>query len=261
MSVTWNLTDAELVVAWERLFDERLPSPLCALLSEHYADDYRRMADRTWNELWERHDGSLQDALGRVAHADVRVLAHSVDPADAENSAARVRALGARQGAVAVLIRQLPGETMWHSGGFVITMGTAERLAGAIVGTLPDCAPGRLPDTPMVSSPDNSDTDHWYGRSEVHENYTELQRRSDAWLQLPIRVLGVIETFQGSSIFGPRGITRHRIFWRDLVDDGRYAIGDTATPVAVAADPHRLAAMIGSDIAKVLQTVEDERSA
>ncbi|WP_019929543.1 ESX secretion-associated protein EspG [Nocardia sp. BMG111209] len=261
MSVTWNLTDAELVVAWERLFEERLPSPLCALLDEHYAEDYRRLADRTWNTMWERHDGSLQDALGRVARADVRVLARSVDPADAENSVARARVLGARQGPVAVLIRQLPGKTMWHSGGFVITMGTSDRLAGAIVGALPGCEPGRLPDTPMVNAPDRSDTDHWYGRSEVLDSYVELQRRSDAWLRLPMRVLGVIETFQGSSIFGPRGITRHRIFWRDLVDDGRYAIADTTTPVAVAADPHRLAAMIGADIAKVLQTLEDERSA
>jgi hypothetical protein len=261
VSVTWNLTDAELVVAWERLFDERLPSPLCALLREHYADDYRRMADRTWDGLWERHDGSLQDALGRVARADVRVLVRSVDPADAENSAARVRVLGARQDSVAVLIRQLPGETMWHSGGFVITMGSSDRLAGAVVGALPQCAPGRLPDTPMVSAPDRSDTDHWYGRSEVHDNYLEVQRRSDAWLRQPMRILGVIETFQGSSIFGPRGITRHRIFWRDLVDDGRYAIADTATPIAVAADPHRLVAMIGDDIAKVLQTLEDEHNA
>ncbi|MCX4093072.1 ESX secretion-associated protein EspG [Nocardia sp. alder85J] len=261
MSVTWNLTDAELVVAWERLFEERLPAPLCALMREHYADEYRRMADRTWDAMWERHDGSLQDALGRVAHADVRVLTHSVDPADQENSAARVRVLGARQGAVAVLIRQLPGETMWHSSGFVITMGPAERLAGAVVGALPPRAPGRLPDTPLVSSPDRSDTDHWYGRSEVLDDYVELERRSTAWLNLPIEVLGVVETFQGSSIFGPRGITKHRIFWRDLVEDGRYAIADTATPVAVAADPHRLAAMIGADIAKVLQTVEDERSA
>jgi hypothetical protein len=261
VTVTWDLTDAELVVAWDKLFTERLPSPLCALLPVHYADELHRSAARTWAGLQDRYDGSLHDALGRVARADVRVVAHAVDPQHPEDSEARVRVLGAQQGSVGVLIQQLPGESMWHSGGFVITMGDAERLAGAVVGALPARDPGRLPDTPMVKAPDRSDIDHWYGQSEVHDSYPELERRSTAFLNYPVRVLGSIETSQGSSVFGPRGITTRRIYWRDLVDDGRYAIPDNARPVAVGVDPHRLAALIATDIATVRQTLEDERRA
>jgi hypothetical protein len=261
VTVTWDLTDAELVVAWDKLFTERLPSPLCALLPVHYADELHRSAARTWAGLQDRYDGSLHDALGRVARADVRVVAHAVDPQHPEDSEARVRVLGAQQGSVGVLIQQLPGESMWHSGGFVITMGDAERLAGAVVGALPARDPGRLPDTPMVKAPDRSDIDHWYGQSEVHDSYPELERRSTAFLNYPVRVLGSIETSQGSSVFGPRGITTRRIYWRDLVDDGRYAIPDNTRPVAVGVDPHRLAALIATDIATVRQTLEDERRA
>ncbi|WP_067667033.1 ESX secretion-associated protein EspG [Nocardia miyunensis] len=261
MTLTWNLTAAELVIAWDRLFAERLPSPLCALLPVHYADEYARLSTRTWVDMRDRYDGSLHDALGRVARADVRVVAHGVDPEHPEDSMARVRVLGARQGPTAVLIRQLPGESMWHSGGFTITMGEAERLAGAIVGAMPACDPGRLPDTPMVASPDHSDTDHWYGRSQVHDSYPDLERRAGAFLNSPVRVLGSIEISQGRSIFGPRGIRTRRIYWRDLVDDGRYVIPDTPDPVAVGADPYRLRALIATDIATVLQTLEDERRA
>ena len=259
MTITWNLTDAELVVGWDTLFAERLPSPLCALLPQHYAEERTREAVRIWADLQDRYDGSLHDALARVARADVRVVAHAVDPLHPEDSEARVRVLGARQGSVGVLIRQLPGESMWHSGGFVITMGDAERLAGAVAGALPMRDPGRLPNTPMVKPPDLSDTDHWYGRSEIYDSYPELEQRSTAFLSHPVSALGSIETSQGTSVFGPRGITTRRIYWRDLVDDGRYAIPDTADPVAVGADPHRMAALIAADIAAVLQTLEDER--
>ncbi|MQY22490.1 ESX secretion-associated protein EspG [Nocardia macrotermitis] len=261
MAVTWNLSAAELVVAWDRLFAERLPSPLCALLPVHYADEYARLSSRTWVDMQDRYDGTLYDALGRVARAEVRVVAHAVDPRRPEDSTARVRVVGARQGAAAVLIRQLPGESMWHSGGFVVTMGDAGRLAGGMVGALPMCEPGRLPDIPMVQSQDRSDTDHWYGQSAVFDNYRELEARSVAFVEHPVRMLGSIETSQGSSIFGPRGILTRRIYWRDLVDDGRYVIPDTPDPVAVGADQRRVAQLIATDIAVVLETLEDEHRA
>ncbi|MBU3066506.1 ESX secretion-associated protein EspG [Nocardia sp. NEAU-G5] len=259
MSITWNLTDAELVVAWDKLFGDRLPAPLCALLRVHYTDEYDHLAAATWDGLQARYDGSLQDALQRVARPDVQVIAHAVDPRNPEDSGARVRVLGARQGPVAVLIRQIPGESMWYSGGFVITMGAAERLAGAVVGTLPARDAGRLPDIPMVSSPECGDTDHWHGQSPVYDSYVELERRTTDWLHRPVDVLGVIETSQGSSAFGPHGPATRRIYWRDLAGDGRYAVVDTARPVVVGVDRPRLAALIATDIAATLQTVEDQR--
>lgn len=260
MSVTWTLTDAELVVAWQKLFTDTLPSPLCATLGVQYADEYLRLVAQTWQSILDRYDGALHHALGQVAAADVRVVAQAVDPSDPENAAARVRIVGAQQGSTAVLIRQLPGESMWHSGGFVITRGHCDRLAAAVAGALPPREPGRLPDIPLVPAPDDSDTDHWYGQSEVFDEYPQLQQRATDWLDSPVDVLGSIETSQGSSVFGPRGIHTRRIYWRDLTGNGRYAVADTAHPVAASVDRRRLAAMIAADIAATLPTVEDERN-
>ncbi|MEU6833574.1 ESX secretion-associated protein EspG [Nocardia beijingensis] len=258
MSRTWQLTDTELIALWDKLFQDRLPLPLFALNRGDNTRDWARLAAAALAGLDETADGALHDALTRVAHADIRVTAVAFDPRDCGDPAGRLRLVGARQGDVAVLIRQLPGETRWHSGGYVITSGDADRLAGAVVGALPARAAGRGPDTPLITSPASAEADHHYGRSPVYDNYA-ADRASAAWLRRPAERLGVIETRMGSSIFGPRGITPYRIEWRDLVDDGRYAVAETAGPVATAVDRTALASMIAADIATVSQTMEDER--
>ncbi|WP_194837766.1 ESX secretion-associated protein EspG [Nocardia sp. XZ_19_369] len=261
MSRTWRLTDVELIDLWDSMFQDRLPAPLFALYRGESAEDWARLRAEARARTADIDDGALHDALIRVARADVLVSAKGFDPRHQDRPDALVRVLGARQGAVATLISQLPGESIWHSGGYVITAGAADRLAGAIAGALPERAAGRLPDTPLVTAPNDGATDHYYGRSKVQESYADVDRRSAEWLGKQAEFLGVIETRLGSSIFGPRGITRYRIEWHDLVDDGRYAVTDTAGPVATPADRPRLATMINAHITTVLQTLEDERRA
>jgi hypothetical protein len=260
MSVSWTLTDVELIVLWDRLFRDRLPHPLFALQRGGNLDGWERLATEAWEGLRTRDDGALNDALSRVAQADVRVRAHLTDPRDQQDPVTRVRVLGARQGASAVLIRQQPGETVWHSGGFVITMGDAERLAGAVVGALPQCPAAEGPDIPLVTR-DRGHTEYHHGRSLAGADYLDADRRSAAWLEHPVALAGSIETAQGSSIYGSRGITTYRIGLRDLIGVGRYAVPETYDPIAVPVDRHRLAALIAADIAKVVQTLEDERCA
>lgn len=259
MSRRWELTDVALIDLWDTLFHDRLPAPLFALYRGENAEGWARL--RAEARAARADDGDLRDALARVAHADALVSAHGLDPRRPGSPDGLIRVIGARQGAVATLISQLPGESHWHSGGYVITSGHADRLAGAVVGALPDRGAGRLPDTPLVTVPGGDDADHYYGRSQVQESYTDLDRRSAEWLDLPAESTGAIEIRLGSSIFGPRGITRYRITWRDLVDDGRYAVTAGAPPVATAVDRPRLAAMITTHITTVLQTLEDERRA
>ncbi|PXX61700.1 ESAT-6 protein secretion system EspG family protein [Nocardia tenerifensis] len=261
MSRTWRLTDVELIDLWDSMFQDRLPTPLFALYRGADADEWARLRAEAGAGLADADDGELRGALTRVARADVVVSAKGFDPRHQDRADGVVRVLGGRQGSAATLISQLPGETAWHSGGYVVTTGAADRLAGAVAGALPERAAGRLPDTPLVPAPGDGDTDHYYGRSKVQESYSDLDRRSAEWLGKPAEYLGVIETRLGSSIFGPRGITRYRIEWRDLVDDGRYAVAETAVPVATAVDRPRLATMISAHIATVLQTLEDERRA
>lgn len=256
---TWTLTDVELIVLWHRLFTDRLPQPLFALSRGADGAEWEQLAAEARNGLRAKEDGVLHDALDRVARADIQVAVYAFDPRNPEDPRAAVRILGAQQGSMATMIRQLPGETRWHSSGFGITLTAAQGLAGLLTAALPVCAAGRLPDTPLVLVPDGGDTDHQYGRSLVYDSDLDAERRSAAWLDHPAERDGMIETSLGSSIFGPRGVTAHRISWRDLVGDGRYAIADAGAPVATAVDNRRLAAMITADITKVSQTLEDER--
>ncbi|MFI9504698.1 ESX secretion-associated protein EspG [Nocardia sp. NPDC052566] len=261
MSRTWRLTDVQLIDLWDSMFQDRLPAPLFALYRGENAEEWARLRAEARAGMADEDEGGLRAALTRVAHADVLVSAKGFDPRRQDRPDGLVRVLGARQGAAATLIGQMPGESVWHSGGYVITAGHADRLAGAIAGALPDRAAGRLPDTPLVTAPGEEGADYYYGRSKVQESYSDVDRRSAEWLAMRAEFLGVIEIRLGSSIFGPRGITRHCIEWRDLVDDGRYAVTETAGLVATAVDRPRLATMIAAHITTVLQTLEDERRA
>jgi hypothetical protein len=261
MSTVWELTDVELVGLWEKLFGERVPRPLIATARIRFADEFARAKRAAVEGVRGRYDdGLLDDVLTRVARADVRVVVHSADPRNPDDPRGRMRLLAARQGPVGVVIRQIPGETIWHSEGFVVTAGAGDALGRAVAASMPPSPAGRLPDVVVVPEREG-DVDRHYGRAKVYDNYRELERRSDDWLRRPMSAYGIVETVQGRSIFGPRGITRRRIFWRDLIDDGRYAIRDLADHVAVGVDAPGLASMIDVDIAKALQTLEDERHA
>lgn len=259
MSHTWRLSDVALLDLWERRFRDCLPAPLFALARGDDAAQWLRLRAEARAEVGT--DGALLAALDRVASADVVVSALAVDPRSGADPVTPVRLLAGRQGGTATIIRQLPGESVWHSAGFEIVTGDARRLAGAVVAALPDIAPGRERDIALVTAPTEAETDHHFGRSRVRADAADAERRSRDWLRRPAQALGEIETRLGSSLFGPRGIVRHRVGWRDVVGDGRYAVTGSSPPVASAADRTRLAALVAVDIATVDQTLEDERRA
>lgn len=55
-------------------------------------------------------------------------------------------------------------------------------------------------------------------------------------------------------------MTKHKLQWRDLVEDGRNVIDDDQhPPVTIAADRRRPGLMINVKVAEVVHAIEDER--
>ncbi|WP_308166834.1 ESX secretion-associated protein EspG [Nocardia albiluteola] len=141
----------------------------------------------------------------------------------------------------------------------------AVRLADVVAAELPECPRGgrgnlELP-TPTPDHATEPDMDYSYGRSRIDFNQLEDSptRRAQEFLAAPAHSTGIIEIEQGASAFGPQGITRRRLEWRDLDDDGRYIIDGRHPPIATAADATRVKDLINVEIAVVIHAIRDER--
>lgn len=83
--------------------------------------------------------------------------------------------------------------------------------------------------------------------------------RCAAFLRAPRVRAGIIEVTPGSSVYGPRGIARRGLGWRDLAGDGRYVFPLRRNTLAEGVDSTRLAAAIETEVAGVIQMIKDER--
>jgi len=256
----WELSDLEFVGHWEDRGEAALPLPLVARSRIPLLGDYQHAKRRALAELRERVDGRFFEMLDTLARPDIRIVVHGWDGQEPVNPAGSIRLLGVREGERGYLVKQLPGETPYHAAGFRIIECAATALADLVVAELPKADAGMWPDTVVQAGGDDGDIDHFYGRSSVHDDFDEIERKSVAFLRTPMSVAMTIDIIQGTSIFGPRGITGHLLAVRDHVDDGRYVIVDGANPtIAVGADAKRLKTMINAEIAKVVRAIKDER--
>ncbi|WP_406265593.1 ESX secretion-associated protein EspG [Nocardia sp. NBC_00881] len=260
MSRTWSFTDLEFVVLWERLEEDFLPHPLMFTSRIRLHDDLAREKAQIWDRLRSTVDGSLGDALAAIARPDVRLAVQGRNGKDLDDPAGSIRILATRSGDSGYVVKQRPGETIRHSAGFTITECSAVRLADAVVAELPDIGPGKLADITLVPERSADDMDYSYGRSRVEQATFEnsVGQRSQRFLESSLSVIGAIEIIQGRSRFGPRGVTRHVLQWRDVEGDGRYVIAVQNPLAAVAADRKRLTAMINTKIAEVVRVIKDE---
>ncbi|MFC9995472.1 ESX secretion-associated protein EspG [Nocardia sp. NPDC127526] len=269
MGRTWSFGDVELVALWTA--DKRresLPHPLTFLSNTPMLDDY----ERELSDIRERMRDVMDDGFGAVldvlARPDVRIRVEGFDGRDPDDPRARVRLYAALTAKHCYLIRQRPGATIWHSGGYVITEHEAPSLSRAVCAELPEMPAGRMDPVLMLHAIDdelpgvaNQDMDYSGGRSAVSVDAQDsVEDREAAFMRAPATYLGTIEIAQGHSIYGPRGITSRWVAWRDLEDDGRYAIAVTARPLAVPVDRTRMIAMIDSAIADVLESADRESS-
>ncbi|MEV6273920.1 ESX secretion-associated protein EspG [Nocardia sp. NPDC051832] len=259
MTSRWELSDLEFVALWEPFRAGTVPRPFQFTSRIPDYDDYQRekeaIRDRMRNTLGQELGGALEAA----ACPDIRVVVAGYDGADPKDPKAQVRLLAVRRGGLGYVLVQLPGETQWHSGGYIIAEHDALVLAMAVAEALPDKSAGRL--GRLVLPRQGDDMDHSYQRSVAHELTHDPDRdRAVEFRRSQICGQGSIEISQGSSRFGPRGIVRRVLSWRDLDRDGRYAVTAANPPVAIGAGAERLAGLINAEIAEVVLAIKDERS-
>ncbi|MBF6130710.1 ESX secretion-associated protein EspG [Nocardia brasiliensis] len=261
MRRTWNFSDIEFVVLWEEMRDRVLPRPFVFTSRIPYRDDYLREKLRVRERLRHELGHSCDDFLESVAHPDIRIIVNGRSGRDPDDPEERVRVLGVRRGEAAYVMRQLPGETVWHSGGFTAVEQGALSLADAVVAALPKADPGELGEVVLASHvAARDDMDYSFGRSYVEDRSDEwIRPRSHAFLGADTQRIGEIEISQGSSKFGPRGITRRTFRWRDLANDGRYLITTETPPVAKSVDAKQAAGMINGAIADIVRAIKEER--
>ncbi|NNH71884.1 ESX secretion-associated protein EspG [Nocardia uniformis] len=261
MTRSWQFEDLEFVVLWEQLAKDFLPEPFVFLSKTPLYYDYLREKRETAERLSGMRDGYFADVLKFVVNPDIRIVVNGWDGRDRERADGRIRMLAARKGGRGFLITQLPGETHSHGGGFTVSECDPLALPDVVVGALPTAEAGALGEIPLTAPAATCDEiDYDYGRSPVGVVSEErVGALSTRFLRTTPQVMGTIDVIQGESLFGPRGISRHRLEWRDLPDSGRYAIGHAAPWKAVSVDSARLISMINVRIADVIRVIKAER--
>ncbi|MGO4615052.1 ESX secretion-associated protein EspG [Nocardia sp. 2YAB30] len=244
MRRTWELTDLEFAAAWAATGEEQLPQPLLYTSRTELLEDSERELRQAATQARTNHGAALDPVLAALGRPDIRVVVHGRSPADPENPKGQIRLHACRLGSTGYLVTQLPGETIWHSGGYTITELDALELAKTVVDALPMVGPGRHRDIVLPEG----DVDH----GDI------IRARARRFLALPAVTTGTITVIQGHSAFGPRGISSRTVRWCDLLDDGRYVITGRP-PAATGADVRRMTAAINNAIAHVVTAIQEER--
>jgi hypothetical protein len=259
MNRTWEFSDAEFVTRWLARNESSLPKPLFALGRYESLDHAIRDRHSIRARIAANPDPSFDGVLDIVARPEIRIVVDGQDYRRADRREGWVRALGVRRGSRGFLLTQRPGETVLHSGGFVVEECEATDLADLVVGVLPDVAAGVGEDIELVGR--RTEMDYRYRQTVINDAYDDsVTDRSAQWLDAKVDTLGNITISQAESAFGPRGRQSHTLTWRDVAGDGRYVIAANQVPaVAMAADSRRVVLAINTCIAEVVKTIRDER--
>ncbi|WP_328393386.1 ESX secretion-associated protein EspG [Nocardia sp. NBC_00416] len=260
MRHTWAFSDLEFVVLWNQLREDFLPRPFVFTSRTPLYGDYLRERREALERLHDTMDPAFEGVLERVARPDIRLIARGLDRRAPGSPEGSIRLLAVRHGDYGYLLKQLPGETIDHSGGFTVTECDPLKLADAIAAELPEDRSGRrshLALHPPIAV--EAGVDHSFGRLSLWDSGDDPAESAVQFLQSAVARFGVIEIGQGTSRFGPRGRVIRRLGWRDLVDDGRYVITDENPPIATGVDSERLTAKINAEITEVVRAIRDER--
>jgi hypothetical protein len=260
MNRQWQFTDVEFVALWEQTRLGPVPDPLVFLSRTPLYDDYRREKEQARTRLSSQLDESFAGVLDALAEPDIRLRVNAWGGHDPHDPDCRIRMLAVRRGSCGYLVDQLGAETIWHSGGYIVTECDAVHVADAVVDALPDTEPGSRPEVELPAGPGGSaELDYDYGQSVCStDGYGTMEQRSYQFLNAPVTRIGRIDILQGRSKYGPRGITPHTVHWRDHADDGRYAIVPGLPPRAVAMHSAGFTTTINAAIAQVVRAIRDE---
>lgn len=250
MMQRWSFSDLEFKVLWEHFSELPLPAPFTYTCRIPLQDDDEREQERIWEQLSGKVDGDLIRAIETVCHPDVFVAARGWCDSDMDNPEKQVRIGGAMAGTRGYALTQLPGKTVWHSGGYTIEECGPCEVATTVVALMPAVAAGRLENIPVPTEPLEPDP----ARLTFDDQYSQAAR-SRRFLQIPATTTGWITVRQGRSEFGQRGILEQTMQWRDLPDDGRYVIAPDAA-VAIATGARRLVGLIDDAIEMMVYRLE-----
>ncbi|MFB8280879.1 ESX secretion-associated protein EspG [Nocardia colli] len=260
MNRTWDFTDLEFAAAWDATQSDLVPEPFVYTSSTKYYDDAREAMRTAWGDVRSRWGREVDDVLAAIAVPDIRLTVRGLDGQDVRNPKKIVRMLAARKGDYAYLIKQKPGRTYWHAGGFTLTEHEVLSLGDTVAAALPKVDAGKQSDFVLVEPRADDELDYSYGRSKIQDFDDGVDTRTQAFNRATSDLDGTIVVQQGYSRFGPRGITSVDIGWRDLADDGRYVVVPGHPTTVVAADTKRLGALINTQIAEVVRAIKDDRA-
>ncbi|NKY54964.1 ESX secretion-associated protein EspG [Nocardia flavorosea] len=255
MERQWALTGLELVLLWEDLREVSLPAPFTFLSDIDSAVESEREIHSTREHLRQVGDYGLDDVLDVVVKPDLRMILHAWDPRSPEDPSTHIRLHVARRSGRTYLLEQLPGRTVQHSGGFIITETGYLTVADQMVQRLPAREGGRLSEIPL-SSRDSPGDDR--RRVLVREENDDVGlRRGAELLQLPHSFTGYVEVGQGVTPLGPR-YRVWRTFWVfDVIGDGRYVVSPEG--FATGADSQKFADRINHAAAEVIAAIKEQR--
>ncbi|WP_040804527.1 ESX secretion-associated protein EspG [Nocardia concava] len=260
MKATWRFTDDEFYVQWRDLPEESLPAPLAYTCRTSSWVRYVQELAELREDLRARRDLSFDGVLPEIRDADIRIEVWGWNGYDKRDPAGSVRMLAARRGTRGFLVNQEPGESVIHAKGFIVSEFDALELGRMVAEALPEADGGRQGDIVLAERNVETELDYSYGHSIIdHSVSSSAPAQSRAFLAAPHERGGFIDVIQGRSVFGPRGITRHRLEWRDLEDDGRYIITEGTPRQVFSADTPRATSLINARIADVVRAIKDER--
>ncbi|MFI6046326.1 ESX secretion-associated protein EspG [Nocardia sp. NPDC051321] len=261
MNRTWTFTDLELFAFWERATTTWLPWPLIMTARVRTRSELDSQIRQALNRVERAHPEFVDTVLKTLLEPDIQIAVHGSDGSDNTKPDTLVRVYAVRRGDIGYVVTQKPGETYWHSGGYTVTECDALRLADVVVQAIPEAPAGREADYILPAEDRAEELDYSYASSIVQDSFTDsVHSRSARFMAARDEYVGTIDITQGRSRFGPRGVTRHRLEWRDIEDDGRYVITEGTPATAVAADGKRLVQLINGRIAEVVRAIKDERA-
>ncbi|GGN85841.1 ESX secretion-associated protein EspG [Nocardia rhizosphaerihabitans] len=256
MSRTWEFTDVEFTVLWNRFIGNHLPRPLTFQTTTRLHDDWEQEKYETWQRLQHTVDPEIRTVFEVLERPEAYVRLRGWNDRHRDDAQYWLKARAARAGARGYIVHQLPGETPTHSGGYVVRECGPHGLAEAVVDLMPKAPAGRQGILPLSTGARSNDS---APRASMffEDADTTVADRSAEFFETPAERTGTVNILQNQSMFGSRGMHRDILVWRDLPDDGRYAIAlPSDEPVATPMAGSALVSAIGKSIDRMMARVE-----
>ncbi|WP_278264892.1 ESX secretion-associated protein EspG [Nocardia sp. AG03] len=260
MTRTWEFTDIEFQVLWQRLVGTTMPRPLSFVTEVEDALEFEQLEHQAWRGLRDSLDGELRSAIEVLARPHVYVRLRGWHDRATDDPRYAIKARAARVGARGYAVYQKPGRTPWHSAGYIVVDCGPHGLAEAIVGHMPEVGAGRSGIIALAGGQPEEHAEFAPRPSLIFEEAdTGVAASGAAFFETVAERTGLVEILQNQSMFGSRGMLRDILVWRDLPDDGRYVIAlPSEEPAAVPMARPDLLAAIDTSVQRMLARVESQ---